>query len=263
MCSLTASKSIMKLSLAALIFSGLMGVSSLALQAQNPTAVPVVLVETLDAAHVKDGDPVLVKTMQKVVLSEGKVVRKGAILQGHVVSENAFHENPAPYARQTPSMLSIHFDVLQLDSSKVPVKASLRAMADVIDVNNASRKQYEDDLDNLGEFHLVGGEEVSGWDQKIRSDDGSVVGFERKDGNYARLIDNTGERGNAKSVHCDATQREQSVAVFSADACGLYGLDRVNLTSAGRSNGDITLSRANGNVRLQRGTAALLMIELR
>lgn len=224
--------------------------------AQAQTALPVELLQTLNSSRLKAGDPVRMRTMQDVVLPQGGVVRKATVLEGHVVSGSAFHANPVPYAEQRPATLSIRFDDLQMASGKLPVQASLRALASAMDVAEASRRQYHDEYDQRGEVLLIGGEQISSWDEKIRAEDGRVVGYERKDGNHARLIGSA----LAQKQGCVATQSEEAIGVFSADACGLYGLDQMMLRSAGSAQGEITLQNSYGDVYLPRGSAALLMV---
>lgn len=227
--------------------------------AQTQIALPVELIKTLDSSRLKAGDRVLARTMQSVVLPQGSVLPKATILEGRVIGDRAFHYDSAPYAAQTPATLSIHFDDLQASAGKLPVQAALRALAGATDVNSASRRQYHDEYDRQGELQLIGGEQVSPWDGKIRSMDGRVVGYERKDGNHARLIGSA----LAQNADCTATQNEEAIGVFSADACGLYGLDQMVLRSAGGAQEAIVLQDESGDVRLPRGSAVLLMVEFK
>jgi len=231
--------------------------------AQNATAMPVVLEKTVDAAHTQNGAPVFARTMQVVHLANGTVIPRGAMLEGKVVEASAFHFDSTPYAQQKESILSIRFDRVVVSGSSLPLSAQLRAVASPIDVEEARTPQYRDDPDSVGTRVLIGGEEISGMEKKIRRNDGSVVGYERRDGDYARLLSSTSLSAAQKTLYCEASQTEQSIAVFSADACGVYDLSDLNIVNAGASSGTIVLSSERGSVRFPRGSAALLMVSLK
>lgn len=239
---------------AALIVSG-----TLLAQAQ-PTAVPVQLEQTLDSAHLKAGDAVRMKTLQPVVLDKGQAVPKAALLVGHVVAERAYRMDPAPYAQQAPSALSIHVDAIVTESGRIPVAATLRALADAPDAEAARNREYQNEFDTEGMIRLVGGDQLRPWDKTIRDKNDAVVGYERKQGNVARLLESLRAQQTGAPLHCAATASEQAIGVFSADACGLYGLEKTVLVSSGTAQEAITFERAQGNVHLERGSAALLMI---
>jgi hypothetical protein len=228
-------------------------------RAQSPTAVPVQLLQTLDSAHLNPGELVRMKTMQPVVLPQGRV-RKAAILEGHVVAEQAYRFSSGPYAKPLPATLSIQVDAIETDAGRLPVQASLRALAGPLEVDAAGNRQYQNEFDTQGTMRLIGGEELWPWDKTIRGKDSAVVGYVRKQGNIAPLLGSVRAQANDEPLHCAATQHEEAIAVFSADACGLYGMDKTVLTNTGAAQGAITLQRANGDVHVERGSAALLLV---
>ena len=94
---------------------------------------------------------------------------------------------------------------------------------------------------------------------QVSSPEGDVVGYNGKQGVHARLIANLYSSPQAR-FQCDAGNVEQSTAIFSASACGLYGYDRStyleNLSGDGR--GAFRLASRQYTVEIQKGSAALL-----
>ena len=97
-----------------------------------PTAIPLRFERSVDAEKARPGDPVIAKTLQVIPLPNGVTLPRGSILTGRVVEARAFQFDSAPYARQTPSILSIHFDRIQNGDLALNVNLSLRAIADPI-----------------------------------------------------------------------------------------------------------------------------------
>jgi hypothetical protein len=225
--------------------------------AQSPvlprsTAIPVRFEHSIDTKKAKVGDQVTAKTIQVIVLPDGRSIPKGARLVGHVVALDAFHFDQTPYAHQKPSMLSIHFDKLQSGDAMIPVTLSVRAIANTIDSREAAYPHSFDDTDHVGMMILIGGMTFSPLDEMIQSEDGDAIGYNRKNGVFAKLI---------ASGHCGATDTEQSVAIFSPDACGAYGFAGEYLVDSGQDGtGTFTLARRGGTLKLYAGSTALLQV---
>jgi hypothetical protein len=223
------------------------------------TAIPVRFEHSVDAAKAKTGDVVVAKTIQVVILSDGRFLAKGATLIGHVVEAQPFHFNSTPYARQQPSELSIHFDKLQTGDALIPLSLAVRAIADVNESRDAANPHSFDDTDHVGMMKLIGGEEYSPISRAIMSDDGDVIGYNRKNGIFARLVAAVPE--NASGIHCNSTDTEQSIAIFAPGACGAYGFGGAFLTSSGQDgSGTFALAARGYSVNLYAGTSALLQV---
>jgi hypothetical protein len=216
------------------------------------TAIPVRFEHSIDTKKAKVGDVVTAKTIQAVALPSGKSIAKGALLVGHVVALDAFHFDQTPYAHQKPSMLSIHFDKLQTGDAAIPVSLSVRAIASTIDSREAAYPHGIDETDHVGTMTLIGGTTFSPLDKMIQSEDGDAIGYNRRTGVFARLI---------PSGSCDGTNTEQSIAIFSPDACGAYGFGGDYLADNGRDgSGTFTLALRGHSVKLYAGSTALLQI---
>jgi hypothetical protein len=98
---------------------------------------------------------------------------------------------------------------------------------------------------------LVGGAHYSPIGKRVtdgRFDD--IVGYNKKQGVFARLLPGSGG--------CEGTQNEQSVAIFSPDACGLYGFLDYHLAA---KDGIFRLTSTHFTVIIRSGSAALLQVQ--
>jgi hypothetical protein len=224
------------------------------------TAIPISFVHSVDAKKAKIGDPVMARTIQVIPLPGGNSIPKGTPVTGHVVAVEPFQFDPTPYAHQKPSLISIHFDQLQLGSAVMPVNLSVRAIASTIDSREAARPHYLDETDRVGTITLIGGTEFTPFDKMIQSDGGDGIGYIRKGGVFAKLI-GSGSSGLGPSIHCRGTEAEQSVAIFSPDACGAYGFDGDYMAENGQDgSGTFTLAVRGRSEKLYAGSTALLQI---
>jgi hypothetical protein len=224
------------------------------------TAIPISFIHSVDAKKAKIGDAVTAKTMQVIQLPGGESIAKGTIVAGHVAAVEAFHFDPTPYAHQQSSLISIHFDKLQTGDIVIPVNLSLRAIASTIDSREAAYPHSADDTDHVGMMSLIGGTTFSPLDKMIQSEDGNAIGYNRRNGVFARLIA-SGASGQGTSIHCEGTDTEQSVAIFSPDACGVYGFAGDYMTNNGQDgSGTFTLAVRGHSVKLYAGSTALLQV---
>lgn len=238
-------------------------VSGLAQAIPASTAIPIVLTRTVEAGQAKAGDVVTAQTMQAVFLPGGQVLPAGVTLTGHVVASTPLVYDATPYAVQKPSVLSVHFDNIAEGGTVVPVTLAVRAIAGPVTSHEAEIPHEMDELDWSGTRILVGGESTSALEKTVLAADGSVVGYNRKQGVFARLL--AAERLNrGAEVRCGATETEQSVGIFSADACGVYGLNTVALMESGTGEGGtFVLASRERPVELYAGSTALLEVMAR
>jgi hypothetical protein len=216
------------------------------------TTIPVRFEHSIDVRKAKAGDAVTARTIQVVVLPDGKSIAKGSTLTGHVVALEAFSFDQTPYTHQKPSMLSIHFDALRNGDAVIPVNVFVRAIASTIDSREAAYPHSTVDADPVGEVTLIGGTTYSPLDKMIQSEDGDAIAYNRKTGVFARLV---------ASGSCPASETEQSIGIFSPDACGAYGFGGDYLADTGRDgSGTFTLALRGHSVKLYAGSTALLQV---
>ena len=246
-----------------LVFGVLTSISSLparSIERTLPpsTALPVRFVHSVDARKAKPGDVVTAKTLQVIVLPGGQRLPKGTLLKGHVVYARPFRVDPAPYAEQKASRLSIRFDKIEQGDLILPVNLSVRALANYLESEDAAAPRYLDETDSLGTMVLIGGDEFSPLDKAIKNNNGDVIGYNRKKGVFGRLSASDDAPSGA-SGRCGPTTTEQSLAIFSPSACGLYGFVNESMPHTGRKgSGTFTLESRNHSVKLYSGSTALL-----
>jgi hypothetical protein len=224
------------------------------------TAIPVIFTQTLEAGKAGPGAAVIAKTTETVYLPGGQVLPRGTTLIGHVVESAPFRFNPAPYAVQTPSTLSVHFDRIAEGGSTIPLSLEVRAISGPVAAHEANILHYRDETDTTGTRILIGGSEFSPLQREVRSPDDDIVGYNRAQGVFARLLASDYVAGDS-TLHCNATSTEQSVGIFSANACGVYGLDEASMPENGSSGkGAFVLESRHETVKLYAGSAALLQV---
>jgi hypothetical protein len=241
---------------------GLCSVATVTLpgEAQATTAIPVIFTHTLKAGKDMPDEAIAAKTLQAVVLPSGQQLPKGTVLTGRIMDSRAFAFDPAPYAAQKPSVLSMRFENALVGGQAIPLRLALRALASSQDTTDALTARYQDESDYVGTKTLVGGTAYTANDAAVRSAEHDIVGYVRKDGVHARLLPSTYESPSG-TMHCAATSTEQAVGVFSPLACGIYGYDSAYLAGDGIENdGVISIESTHETVLIENGSSAFLQV---
>ena len=132
-----------------------------------------------------------------------------------------------------------------------PVATTVRALASAESVEEALKPQRMDETDAPGTMMLVGGGHYSPVGKRVTEGQyNDIVGYNKKQGVFGRLLPGGGG--------CEGTQTEQSVAIFSPEACGLYGFVDYHLAA---KDGMIRLASDHFTVILRSGSAALLQVQ--
>ena len=203
-----------------------------AAQLPPQTTLPIVFTNTVSAKGAHVGDPVTAKTFQVVQLPNGLTLPSGTRVIGHVAESSAFSYDKTPYAKQKNSVLTVHFDSVETNGTKVPLNVTVRALADVF-ATTAAEEPVGSDMDPLGTLTLVGGEYLIPSQREVRNMDGDVVAYNKHGGVYAHLIENG---------RCDGNSTEVSMGIFSATACGVYGYTNISATEFGSQGNPSTLT---------------------
>jgi hypothetical protein len=233
------------------------GAEALAVRLPEQTTVPVMFDHKIDAAKAKPGDTVTGRTMQVVLLGDGGELPKGSRAIGHVVSARGYQFDETPYAVQQASYVTIQIDRFEDKGESIPVRTSLRVIADAPTTQQALSPQSDADTDHVGTMVMVGGAQYSPIGKRVTSGQfQDVVGYNKKQGVFAHLIPASYE-GN---LHCDGSQTEQSMAIFSPDACGLYGFAGDSL-STDAATGSFRLESTHHSVVIYGGSSASLQVQ--
>ena len=217
-----------------------------------PTTFPIVFAGSVSARGSHTGDSFTAKTTQVVRLTDGEVIPSGSKITGHVVTASPFVYDTTPYARQKVSVLSLHFDSIEIGGRAVPLSVTVRAMADPITSEDA-RTPINHDIDPSGATTQIGGDQRYPWNAPVTNEDGDVVAYSRRGGVYAHLIASGG---------CDGSSVEVSVGIYSASACGLYGYDRTSAEEMGSIShpSTLTLISTHDSPKVWKNSTALLEV---
>jgi hypothetical protein len=220
----------------------------------------VIFTHTIEAGKTKPGDVVTAKTTQVVLLPDGQTLPSATVLTGHVVESSSFVSDSTPYAAQKPSVLSVHFDKISGKSWTIPVNLEVRAISGPVQSHEAEILHFTDESDTTGTRVLIGGGTFSPLNSTVVSPNGDIVGYIRKQGVFAKLMARESV-GGSSTFRCETTITEQSVGIFSANACGAYGLDAISISdNGGTGSGTVVLESRHQSVKLYAGSEALLQV---
>jgi len=212
------------------------------------TILPVSLDTGLNAGKVRPGQQIRATVMQDIA---GTLIRRRARVEGHVVKVGT--------SKNGQIELEIQFDSVMIDGRMVPMKTDLRALASLLDVEEA---QDPEDMSSRGmtpatwTTQQIGGEEYYRGGGPV-ADGITTVGQVTDWGalDLPRTEPGMRCRGAVGQNH-----GPQAMWLFSSDACGVYGLPNIHIEHAGRSDpeGIIVLASNNGKLKLGNGTGLLL-----
>jgi len=215
------------------------------------TILPVQLNSSLSSHRSHPGQKISARIMQDVPLSSTARLPAGAKVRGRIVAITA-----------QPAGISFRFDQVKVRQQLIPITGNLRAIASMMEVQDAQVPDAGPDRGTPWAWvnrNLIGGEVAYGQGGPVARGD-EVVGESLFVGVLAKPRANRvgGCRGEI-----DDNSRRQALWVFSSDACGVYGLDGVQIAHHGRTvpMGEITLSSTNGSVMIRSGSGLLLRVE--
>ena len=220
------------------------------------TTLPIVFTQSFDANHAHTGDVVHARTTQAVSLAGGRTLAAGAEVMGHVVAASGFTFDKTHYAVQKQSTLAVHFDSVRSNAVTLPLNVYVRAIADPLTSWGATESMGTDDT--LATRTQIGGDVLTPSQDEVVSQAGDVVGYNKRGGVYAHLISSVGNSPNG----CDASDTEQSMGLYSASACGLYGFAGTTLQQTGKTGEASTLVLSSNRVapKVWKNSTALLEV---
>jgi hypothetical protein len=215
------------------------------------TILPVRLTSTISLNKAVPGQPITTRIAQDVPLENGVVLRRGAKVLGHIVSVTAGN----------PSRIAFTFDRIEYSKSNtVSIATNLRALASNLEIDSATLPTTGPDRGTPSVWWntvQVGGEGLYGSGPLMRGE--QIVGRWVWGGGAVGQVEENGKcRGEVAG-----NAREQSLWLFSTDACGVYGYSDVAIEHAGRTSpeGEITLTSTNPNLKIRAGSGILLRVD--
>jgi hypothetical protein len=218
------------------------------------TILPVELNSSLRSNGAKPGQSIHARLMQDVPLPSGSKIRAGAKIAGHVIAVRAAAQSATPE-------ITFRFDTIITKNRRIPVVTSLRAIAPMLDVNDALVPETGPDRGTSEASWVtdqIGGEVVYHGAEVVNGS--SVVGRSLMGGGV--LVRVSAKPGTKCRGEAYGDARPQALWVFSSDACGVYNYPDVVLAHAGRSNprGQITLESTGHDLNIRAGSGLLLRV---
>ena len=217
------------------------------------TIVPARLNQTFSSKNAQAGQVITARIMQNVPLPNGQRLPAGAKLAGKIISVQSA-------ANGSKAKIELRFDSLIIRRQTIPILTSLRALAGFMEVQAAQTPEYTPGFGTPYDWvptRQIGGDEVYGVGGPVTNPDGERVGSAIYGGVlvHVRARPDSGCRGPVGEE-----DRLQALWVFSADACGVYGLNRTEIAHAGRTDpvGTIILTAEGQDLKLRTGDALLL-----
>jgi hypothetical protein len=218
------------------------------------TILPLQLNSSLNSKNSKPGQIISARIMQDVPLPSGLRIRAGSRAVGRILEViEARNGNGAKVRFQ--------FDMLEVSKRKISITTNLRALASMMEVNDAQVPKTGSDRgesQNSWTTEQIGGDVVYRGGGPVAKGL-TVVGTPAPNGVLDRIASNPGMNCHGS---IDGNDQFQALWVFSADACGTYGFPDLTVIHAGRSDpeGQITLASHKDNFDIRRGSGLLLRV---
>jgi hypothetical protein len=193
--------------------------------------------------------------MQDVPLPSGAKIHAGAKVVGHIIEVVDARDGSG-------AKLSLEFDTLEVSKRRIPITTNLRALASMMDVEEAQLPNTGPDS-GTSEYEWVteqiGGNVVYGRGGPV-TNGLQVVGTLTANGVLGRVSSKSGTKCRGDVGGNDLPQ---ALWLFSADACGTYGFADLTIAHTGRSYpvGQITLASEKRNFDVRSGSGLLLRVK--
>jgi hypothetical protein len=217
--------------------------------------LPVTLAQTISVERAQAGQPIEARIMQDVPLTLHDKIPAKSRISGAIVSVmKAADEHGAE--------LSLRFDKIEINKDRIPTLSSLRVMASREAVRQAQTPLTGADggtPTGWADTVQIGGDIRFGDSGKVRSRFKQTVG---KGITGGVLVHVNARPGTDCDGPVNGDDRLQALWVFSSDACGVYGMSKVEIAHSGKTDpvGVITLKFEKADAKLDAGTAMLLRV---
>ncbi len=220
------------------------------------TILPIELRSTLSPEKSKPGQAISGRIMQDVPLPAGARIKAGSKVFGRVLAIT-------PASAGVPPSISLQFDQLVLAGQTISIATDLRAIAGFVRIEEAQipTSGGEGEVYRWLPTSQIGGDVVYGADAPVGSAENAddIVGRSVHGG---VLVQVRAKPGAACRGSIAGNPAPQALWVFSADACGVYGINHLVIAHAGRSApaGVIVLASNAGKLKIPGGTGMLLRV---
>ena len=211
------------------------------------TLLPVTLYRGIGAGKLRVGQIIPMRLMQSV---PGTGIHRGAKVLATVVGAGTLADGEV--------RLALRFEAIKSHGQEIPIRASLRALASPLEVQEA---RIPEEMSSRGltpenwDTRQIGGDQVYRGGGPV-TEDGYEVGKPAAYGAVDVPRPSAGMkcRGAADAGH------PQAMWLFSANACGVYGYPHLVIRRAGRTSGTVVLASKRGKLNLGGGSALLLRV---
>ena len=219
------------------------------------TILPAILRTTISPTKVRQGQVIRAELAQDVPLTASTKIRKGSKIEGYIV-------DVGPIGNGSNIKISVRFDKLYSKGQPISITTNLRAIAgfmEVLDAQVPKQGPGEGDVAEWMTTMQIGGESVFGVGGPVTSADDAtkVVGKSVNGGVLAEP-----NKGGKCRGSIDGNNAPQAFWVFSSDACGTYGLSKVDISHAGRTDpiGTVILGFKDSHTKIRSGAGLLLRV---
>jgi hypothetical protein len=218
------------------------------------TVLPVQSNTGLNSRKSKAGQKITARIMQDVPLYDKGRIRAGSSVIGRVLRVSAGQNNE-------PAEITLAFDQVKYGDRLIPIRTSLRALASMMEIEYAQIPPSGPDRGTPWAWttkNLIGGEVAYGEGGPVARGT-QIVGKVVPDG---ALLPLRASRNSNCRDQVDTGDRLQALWVFSSDACGVYGIEGLEVAHAGNTEplGEITLTSKKGDVKIRSGSGLLLRV---
>ncbi|HZC65305.1 MAG TPA: hypothetical protein VE545_01945 [Candidatus Dormibacteraeota bacterium] len=195
--------------------------------------------------------------MQAVPLPNAEAIPAGSTVSGTITAIQ-------PAANGASPTVSFTFNQLEIHHQKFPISVDLRALASSMQISLAQIPEVASGFGTptpWADSVQIGGDYVYGANGGDVTDQyNQVVGKALLEGGV--LVHVRAQPGTPCRGDLGDSDRLQALWVFSADACGVYGLHGVKIAHAGRTDpvGVVTLTAESGQVKVGGGSGMLLRV---
>jgi hypothetical protein len=219
------------------------------------TILPVKINHGFSSKNARAGQIITGRIMQDLPLAVGGKIPEGAKVVGAVVTVTA--------AASGGARISLRFNELEIHHRRMAMVTDMRALGSMVEVQEAEIPATP--LDHGTSYawatlRQIGGDMKYGVGGPVTDSSGETVGKGVFDG---VLVHVRAQEGTKCRGALDAEDRLQALWVFSADACGVYGMNGVTIAHAGRTEplGEIVLAAEKGEIKVRGGSGMLLRVE--